>query len=321
MASPIPKTRPGSQPGAPTVGKNARRIPPDVREQPEVVDPIWLLKAIGVTILAALVCGYLTLCLLFYQGQWQLVLHPSRTTPPPATVGGVTFQSIHFGVDESAEPQLTGWFIPAGTAARYAAYTVLYLPSGDGSLADSVSTLAALHATGLNVFAFDYRGYGHSAPTRPNQARMTADASSAWQYLTVSRGLAASKIVPYGSGVGAALAAKLANDHPEVPAVVLNDPLPDVIQTVLADPRVKWLPVRVLFHESFPITPEVVKLRTPKLFILNADVAPPAATAAATQALTLVAATPKMTSTLHSADLGGPLYSEQITRFLDQNLH
>ena len=51
------------------------------RTQPrKTSDPLWLIKAIAFTILVALFCGYLTLCLLFYQGQWQLVLHPTRTS-------------------------------------------------------------------------------------------------------------------------------------------------------------------------------------------------------------------------------------------------
>src|SRR5260370_20433127 len=34
--------------------------------QPEAVNHLWLIKAVAFTILAALLCGYLTLCLLFY---------------------------------------------------------------------------------------------------------------------------------------------------------------------------------------------------------------------------------------------------------------
>jgi len=285
-----------------------------------VVDPIWLLKAIGLTLIGALVCGYLTLCLLFYQGQWQLVLHPSRTKPAPANIAKIPFQTIRFAVDETASPQLTGWLIPAEAGARYAAYTVLYLPSGDGSLADALPTLSVLHETGLNVFAFDYRGYGQSAPTRPNQRRMTEDAASAFEYLTVSRAVPSTRIVLFGSGVGSALAAQLAASHPEVPAVVFESPRPDVIQTIFADPRTKSLPVRSLFHEDFALRELVSTLKIPKLFLLSAASSDPAATPAELQRLTSVAAAPKMISTLPANDFNGPLYREQLARFLDQYL-
>lgn len=318
MASPTPKSRSQSL-------KPSRRPPPrntaTTNDAPEVVDPVWLIKAIGLTILAALICGYLTLCLLFYQGQWQLVLHPSRSTPAPATISGTSFQTVHFGVDETASPQLTGWLIPVQPGARYAAYTVLYIPSGDGSLADATPTLSALHETGINVFAFDYRGYGQSATTHPNQKRMTEDAASAWQYLTVSRGLPGSRVILFGNGIGCALASQLARLHSEAPAVIFDSPHPEVIQTVLADPRTKSLPVRTLFHEDFAIAPTVSNLKTPKLFILPADPSGTNASRTEDYRLASTAAAPKIISTLPTAEFNGATYRDQLLRFLDEYLH
>src|SRR5271170_7646294 len=107
---------------------------PPVKVQYEDVSPMWLVKAIAVTIVAALFCGYLTFCLLFYQGQWQLILHPTRTSSAPISIAGIPYQLVHFGPDESATPQLTGWWIRAVPGARYANTTILFLPGSDGSL-------------------------------------------------------------------------------------------------------------------------------------------------------------------------------------------
>jgi pimeloyl-ACP methyl ester carboxylesterase len=315
MASPTPKstrrsTKPSGQPPPSTSPTSSAS---------DDVSPIWLLKALGITLAAALVCGYLTVCLLFYQGQWQLILHPSRSTPAPATIAGSAFETIHFGLDESATPQLTGWYIPAQTVgltpARYGAYTVLYLPSGDGSLADAVPTLTALHDLGLNLFAFDYRGYGQSAATHPNQQRMSQDAASAWQYLTVSRSLPPGKIILFGSGVGCALAAELAAQHSEVPALILDSPRADILETVLADPRTKSLPVRALLRDSFDIATPASTLKTPKLFLLNEGQSSPQLSS-----LIEAAATPKIAIHLKLSDRTGPAYPEHISRFLDEYL-
>jgi pimeloyl-ACP methyl ester carboxylesterase len=301
----------GSQAGNQRAGSQ-RRTAPSVNP-PEVVDPVWLIKAIGVAIVAAVICGYLTLCLLFYQGQWQLVLHPDRSQPAPSSLGGEPLETVHFGVDDSGVPQLTGWWLPAAPGGRYAAQTLLYLPSGDGSLAAAQSRLAALHSLGINIFAFDYRGYGQSAPTHPNQKRMTDDANSAWQYLTVSRGIHAESVVLFGDGVGAALAAQLASAHAQVPAVVMQAPRADLLQIVLGDPRTRSLPVRALFHESFDIATATVALKTPKLFLL-----PERSSAIA---VAKAAADPKIIVTLPVSEAPGPLYLEQLARFLDQIQH
>jgi len=303
------------------------RSPQALNPQPQVVDPLWLLKALGLILLLALVCGYLTLCVLFYQGQWQLVLHPSRSTPTPSRIADTAVLPIHFGLGESAMPQLTGWWLPAVPTSRYAADTVLYLPSGDGSLADSnaATTLAAFHSAGINVFAFDYRGYGQSAPLHPNQQSMQQDAAFAWQYLTGSRHLAPGQIVLSGTGVGAALATQLAAQHPQVPALILRAPRPDLLALVRTDPRTRLLPVGLLFHDRFEIAPTLATLPTPKLLISDGSAQPAGGSAQRSDqnpaALYRGAADPKFTLYLpaNSSDNTNTL-STSFTRFFDQYL-
>jgi uncharacterized protein len=288
--------------------KPSKHTPP-ISAPPEVVSPIWLVKAIAVTIVAALFCGYLTFCLLFYQGQWQLVLHPARTSAAPVSIAGAPYQVIHFGPDESATPQLTGWWIPASAGARYANTTILFLPSGDGSLADSTPTLASLHNIGLNVFAFDYRGYGQSAATRPSQRNMAHDADSAWQYLTNSRAIPEQQIVPYGTGVGASLATQLAVDHSKIPALILDAPHADLLELAQHDTRSRLIPLSLLFHENFPLAKPLSTLKTPKLLL--------ARTTAADQSYR-TAADPKLT--VEFSISSDPLNNQSLARFLDQYL-
>lgn len=278
-----------------------------LQQQLEVVDPRWLIKAMGITLVAAAICSWITFCLLFYQGQWQLVLHPKRTDSAPQSIGGATYDLVHFGVDASAVPQLVGWWIPAVAGARYSDITVLFLPGGDGSLADSIPTLAALHGLGVNVFAFDYRGYGQSAATRPNEQKMTGDAEAAWLYLTASRHLLASDIVLYGTGVGAPLAVHLAAAHGAVPGVVLDAPSGDLLNVALRDPRTHLVPTRLLFHERFPLAGPLSSLRTPKLLLWRSGDEP---------AAFKTAADPKISVELRvGADAQ---YEQAVTRFLDQ---
>jgi pimeloyl-ACP methyl ester carboxylesterase len=286
--------------------KPRKPIPPQP-VPPDVVSPIWLINAIALTIVAALLCGYLTFCLLFYQGQWQLVLHPTRTSANPASISGIPYELIRFDPDESATPQLTGWWIPAAPAGRYATITILFLPDGNGSLANSIPTLASLHNLGLNVFAFDYRGYGQSAPARPSQQSMTRDTESAWQYLTATRAISAQRIVPYGTGIGTSLATHLVGIHNDIPALILDTPRADLLDVATRDPRAKLLPVRLLFHERFPLAEPLSTLRTPKL-LLSRITSP--------DQTFLHASDPKFTVALASPSAA--LYNQTLTRFLDQ---
>ena len=288
---------------------NPPKRPASQSNPPEVVSPIWLVKAIAITVIAALFCGYLTFCLLFYQGQWQLVLHPVRTSASPATIAGIAYEPIHFGPDESATPQLMGWWIPSDPGAHYANTTVLFLGDGDGSLADAIPTLASLQNLGLNVFAFDYRGYGQSAAVRPGQQSLTRDAQSAWQYLTVSRHLSAEHIVPYGIGVGTSLAVGLAGTNSTIPAIILDSPRADLLDVASHDPRAKFVPTSLLFHDRFPLADPLKTLRTPKLLISRSETMNQAFTTAADPKLTVEQPSPSAVA-----------YSQSLSRFLDQYL-
>ena len=279
---------------------------------PQIVDPGWLLRAGAIVLLFALLCGYGTFCLLFYQGQWQLMLRPVRTAARPATIGGEAVQLLRFGTDASGVPQRTAWWLPGrqdGSSQQdgnYGGLVLMFLPSGQGSLVDAVPTLTALEQLGLSIFAMDYRGYGESAEGHPSEQRMRADADAAWTYLVSERGFRENRVLPYGVGVGASLAMGLAERHPAAPAVVLDAPRFDVPGQVKADPRAHLLPVSLLLHDRFALEPELAAFTRPKL-ILTRD--------AAENRKALRAGDPKMTVLLPKED--DAAFVATLRRFLD----
>ncbi len=270
-----------------------------------MVSPAWLIKAIALVLLAAALCTYVALCLLFRQGQWQLVLHPVHFSSAPPNTPDV----VRFAPDDSGTPQLVGTWLLAAPGARYSETTILFLPGGDGSRSNFSSIIESLHDLGLNVLAFDYRGYGFSSNIHPNEQRMTEDAESAWRYLTSTRSIPPDHIVPYGAGVGASLAAGLAQNHPGIPALIIESPYTDLLDVVQSDPRTRLLPTRLLFHERFPLAEPLADLRKPKLLLAPANKTPSAFQ---------TAAPPKITVELDTAP--GDLFEQAITRFLDEYL-
>ena len=229
----------------------------------------WLLGGVAAVIGLAAICVYITFCLLFWQGQWQLVFQPSRTiTATPATAG-MKFDEISFNATETGILQLNGWWIPAEPHAPYAAETLLLLHNGKGSLSDTLPQLQALHALGINVFAFDYRGFGKSLDVHPSQARTYEDADAAWRYLTDTRHLSPSRILLDGVGLGAAIAAETAHRHPQTSALILEDPVPPVLDSLHFDARTQILPIRLLFHDRFDPAKTLAQLRMPKLLLYS----------------------------------------------------
>jgi pimeloyl-ACP methyl ester carboxylesterase len=307
-----------------------RSIPPRPApaEPPPLVSGRWLLGAFLISVAAAAVCGYGVLCLLFYQGQWQLLFHPSRTISATPAQAQLPWEDIRFDVTATGQPQLDGWWIPSGkanqiqtrpgsAAARpgtsYANNTVLYLHDARGSLSDCIPQLATLHSLGLNLFAFDYRGFGRSMGRHPTERLGTADTIAAWTYLTDIRHIPARHIVVFGNGLGAVYAVRLATRF--APAgVILEDPPPPARQVLAADARSRIVPLSLLQNEFLDPLPYLGSIHAPLLFLerKTGDVA-------RTRALFSAAPPPKQIYDLRSATEAS--YLATLRRFLDEALH
>lgn len=326
MPPPQPNRKP---PARPSPSRTPARPAPNQPQSFEVVDPIWLLKALAAAVLAAVVCAWLALCLLYYQGSWQLVLHPGHTVDrTPATLN-LPFDELRFDAAPTGQPRLTGWWIPASapssqlalhTPPRFGSDVVLYLHDGAGSLSGALPTLALLHQSGVNVFALDYRGFGRSdSSAHPTSASMAADAAAALDYLTATRHIPADRIAPYGAGLGAALAVTLAHAHPELRAVILDNPDPDPSATAVAAHSSHLVPIRLLYHEHFDIAAPLAALTTPKLLIAGGPNARAATDPPALPALFRTAASPHFSVDLPARD-PDPALIAALSRFLDQYL-
>ena len=287
---------------------------PDPKAQIEVVDPRWLLKALGLTIAAAAILAYLSLCLLIYQGSWQLMLHPSaKIDATPAS----TFQSVRFDAATTGTPRLSGWWIPADSSTTR---TILFLHDGAGSLSSNADELNLLRTAGVNLFAIDYLGFGQSEGPHPTEARMGEDTAAALDYLVNTRHIPATQIIPYGVGLGAVLATNLATGHPEIPAVILDNPDPMAFTRATSDRKSSFLPMRSLMQEHFDIATVIKTLKTPKLLLADSPEGFDPDRIVANHVLFRAAPDPKMAVTFNHQGPQGATYTQSVNRFLDEYL-
>lgn len=232
------------------------------------ISPRWLLGAIGLTILGAVLCAWASLCLLFWQGGWQLLYHPGSTVARTPASAGLAFNAISFAATETGQLRLEGWWLPAAPGARFSRYTVLYLHGQNGNLGDTVDELAQLHSTGVNVFAFDYRGYGRSEFERPSEAHWLQDAAWALSYLTSTRHIDSHTILLMGNALGANLALEVAAAHPELGGVVLDAPLARPMSAIFDDPRAHMVPAHELIQDRYDLSAAAAAVRIPSLWVV-----------------------------------------------------
>jgi uncharacterized protein len=274
-------------------------------EPPPTVDPRWIVQALLATMAVAVACAYIVLCVLFYFQQWQLVLHPSRTVAQNPSSQGLRFEEVHFSPDAVGQPQLDGWWIPADIPADP---TALLLHDGTDSMADSLLLARALHDARLQVFIFDYRGFGRSAGQHPDQKSMQADSDAALAWLVSSGHAQPRQTVVVGDRLGASLAVRLCAQRSDLAGLILQQADGDFASRAFADKRSRIVPFRLLFHEDFPLADPLHALKTPKLLISFTDAASPIDAQRA--------ADPKMTVEIPHASNSAAVH-DALRRFLD----
>ncbi len=226
--------------------------------------------AVASMVASAILLGYLCIVLLFWQGQWQLIFHPSNLIGATPASAGMIFDDVHFDATDTGQLQLNGWWIAAAANAPFMRLTVLYLHGTTGSLSNALPDIEALHGAGVQVFAFDPRGYGHSVWATPSEEQWNTDADAAYRYLTETRHIDPHTILVCGAGLGAAVAAETAHRHPLLPAMVLLDPQPPSVALLRSDPRSHLVPTGLLARDRFDPGPALASSGARKLFILDA---------------------------------------------------
>ncbi len=153
------------------------------------------------------VVGLLLLNVMMYFQQPLMIFYPMSELYQTPEDWGYEYEDARFTTEDGV--QLHGWFIP-NNASEHA---LLFFHGNAGNISHRRDSIDIFHRLGLNVFIFDYRGYGQSQG-RPNEQGLYRDATAAWHFLTQEKGFSPDNIVIFGRSLGGAVAAKLAADVP-----------------------------------------------------------------------------------------------------------
>jgi len=143
---------------------------------------------VGRVIIAGL---YLVIVGGIWYTQARFIFHPSSIVDSTPADLGVRFEKVTLPLGSG---QLAGWWVPADSGRSQ---TMLYLNGNAANVAANVHQVVRFRKTGLNIFIFDYRGYGQSTGGPPREKLLYEDAEGAWKYLVSER-----NILPSASALG-----------------------------------------------------------------------------------------------------------------------
>ncbi len=151
----------------------------------------------------------------------------------PATVG-LKHEDVYFETSDGV--RLHGWYIPAKEAVA----SMLFMHGNGGNLSYRVESLRQFHSINLNVFIFDYRGYGKSGGWLSEQGTYI-DAQAAYEWL--KNKTTELPIILFGRSLGGAIAADLGTKV-EADALIVEScfsSIPDIGAEIFPILPVRWI--------------------------------------------------------------------------------
>ena len=145
--------------------------------------------------------------------EYKSLYFPMREIELVPSAAGLAYEDIYLRTDDGIE--LNAWFIPAKDSKftpldskHLTGFTLLFCHGNGGNISHRIEKILILNALGLDVFIFDYHGYGRSNG-RPSERGLYKDAQAAYRYLIEERNISPSRIILYGESLGGAIAVDL----------------------------------------------------------------------------------------------------------------
>lgn len=154
---------------------------------------------------------------------------------------------------------LHGWWVPHPRARG----TVLFCHGNSGSLAHQIEILRLFGRLRVNLFAFDYRGYGRSAGS-PSEEGLFQDVRAAWDHVVDALGQSPEKTLIFGHSLGGAVAIDGALHRPAA-GLIVQASFTDI--KTMARALFPQLPLHWVARNQFRSIEKVGRLAMPKLFI------------------------------------------------------
>jgi hypothetical protein len=212
------------------------------------------------SLLTSILIGYILVLALVRTFESRLIFFPNY---PGRLSGdwhprGLPIQEVWLTSTDGTK--LHAWWIPSNPAKL----TFLAFHGNAGNIADRAPIYEFLKGTPANVFALEYRGYGHSEG-KPSEKGFYKDAEAAYKYLVDTQGIDPKTIVSYGQSLGTAVAAHLAAQY-QVGAVVLEAPFSSARR--IATQIFPFLPgLPLLVHSQFDTQAQLKKINAPILIV------------------------------------------------------
>jgi hypothetical protein len=188
--------------------------------------------------------------------EWRNLYYPTRRIDYTPDAARLTYEDVDFVAEDNC--RLHGWWMPIPDARG----TVIMLHGNAGNIGDRIWSAADLQRLGLNVFLFDYRGYGKSRGI-PTEKGLYRDARAAYEVVRARYDDAEQPpVILYGRSLGGAVAIQLAVDKP-VKGIIVESAFTSVVD--MGRELYPLLPVSLLCFDRYDSLGKIGDIEVPVL--------------------------------------------------------
>jgi uncharacterized protein len=213
--------------------------------------------------------AYCAICLLLFLGQTGFIFFPSTVIEKTPEFFNLPYEDVWLAVPVKTGKveHIHGWWIKA---EKPNAKVLLYLHGNGINIGANVAHANRFYQLGFSVLLIDYRGYGRSEGSFPNEKRVYEDAIAAWNYLVQQQEIPPSQIFIYGHSLGGAIAIDLALKHPQAAGLIVESSFTS-IRDLITYRNIFWMfPVDLILTQRFESLKKLPNLKIPVLFIHGA---------------------------------------------------
>ena len=170
---------------------------------------------------------------------------------------GLVVEDTYFKTEDGLS--LHGWFVPSDENN----ITLLWFHGNAGNLSHRLENIKYLHELNINVFIFDYRGYGKSEGQLPSEKTIYIDSKAAYLYLIQEKKILKNMFL-FGRSLGGAIAVEMAKEF-DCTGLIIESSFPSARE--MAGAMFPFLPIKYFIKTKFNSVNKIKQIYCPKLFI------------------------------------------------------
>lgn len=189
--------------------------------------------------------------------EYKMTFHPDREIESLPDEFGLEYEDIYF--ENKNGVALNGWLFLANNAKA----TLLLFHGNAENVGDRLDYIRILHDLSINIFVFDYQGYGRSKGS-PSESGTYDDALAAYNYLKARKDIDPRFISFFGRSLGGAIAIDLAtrvNCH----RLIIEGAFSSIKD--MAKDMFSFIPLYLVVSNKYDNASKISKINIPKLII------------------------------------------------------